>query len=309
MSRWHALRFDFTAMASPCSLLLDGQNERSLRTAAKAAIVEVQRIEQKFSRYRTSSIISHINQSAGQQAVEVDAETQGLLDFAQSLWTQSDGLFDITSGVLRQAWDFKRGTLPEKSQLQTLLPRVGWKQVERQGHKIRLPHIGMELDFGGFGKEYAADRAAVVLKSHGIDHALINLGGDLHALGARGLPELQGAAWQIDIAHPRPERENTDKSLATLALSRGGLATSGDYERFFIHQGVRYCHVLNPYTGWPVNYWQSVSVLATNTTTAGAASTIAMLKGQQAAAWLQAQNMHYLAVQHDGQVMRSHAND
>lgn len=305
MSRWCTLRFDFAAMASPCSLQMDGRDERVMRRAAQAAMAEVQRIEQKFSRYTEGSVISRINQSAGREGVEVDAETRGLLDFAHALWTQSDGLFDITSGVLRRAWDFKKATLPEPAALQTLLGLVGWQQVAWDGKQVRLAQPGMELDFGGFGKEYAADRAAAVLLQHGLHHALVNLGGDLHALGERGLPELNGAPWQIEIQHPRQEAGQPNTPLAWLPLGRGGLATSGDYERFFIHEGRRYCHVLNPRTGWPVTHWQSVSVLAANTTSAGALSTIAMLKGADAAAWLQTQGVRYLAVQHDGQVLRS----
>lgn len=140
------------------------------------------------------------------------------------------------------------------------------------------------LDFGGFGKEYAADRAAAVLLQHGIQHALVNLGGDLHALGERGLPELQGAPWSVHIQQPRPQTSGNDTTLAVLPLARGGLATSGDYERFFMVEGMRYCHVLDPRTGWPVAQWQSVTVLAANTTTAGALTTIAMLKGGDAVA-------------------------
>lgn len=304
MSRWRALRFDFSAMASPCSLLLDGQDERQMRRAAKAAMAEVRRIEHKFSRYRASSVVSRINLAAGAEAVEVDAESLGLLDFARALFAQSEGLFDITSGVLQCAWNFKNATLPKDGQLQALLPLVGLPQLECHGNQVRLTQPGMALDFGGFGKEYAADRAAAVLQNHGLEHALVNLGGDLHALGPRGLPELQGAAWEIAISHPRPDSADI-KNLAVLTLSRGGLATSGDYERFFIQDGVRYCHVLNPHTGWPVSHWQSISVLASNTTTAGAATTIAMLKGPDAIDWLQSQNLRYLAVQHDGLVLRN----
>jgi len=307
MSCWRSLRFEFTAMASPCSLEMDGQDERAMRQAAAAAIAEVQRIEQKFSRYNPDSIISRINRAAGGGAVEVDEETGGLLDFAESLWNLSDGLFDITYGVLRRAWDFKKTALPQTCVLNEALACVGWKNVVRNGMYIQLTRPGMELDFGGFGKEYASDRAALVLQNHGIAHALVNLGGDLHALGERGLTELKNAPWEIAIQHPRPEGAEPQASLARLSLARGGLATSGDYERFFFHEGQRYCHVLNPLTGWPVSHWQSVSVLATNTTTAGALCTIAMLKGAQAIDWLNAQNVRYLAVRQDGQVVRSAA--
>jgi thiamine biosynthesis lipoprotein len=305
MSRWRTLRFDFSAMASPCNLQMDGQDERLMRQAAKAAIAEVQRIEQKFSRYREASVVSRINRAAGLQAVTVDAETQGLLDFADALWRQSGGLFDATSGVLRRAWDFKKARLPEADQLQALLPLVGWQQLERKGQQVRLKQVGMELDFGGFGKEYAADRAAAVLQSYGMQHALVNLGGDLHALGDRGLPEFDAAPWQIDIQPPRLQADRQASALATLPLTRGGLATSGDYERFFILDGKRYCHVLDPRTGWPVQHWQSVSVLAANTVTAGALTTIAMLKGAQARAWLDEQDVNYLMVQHDGLTLYS----
>ena len=305
MSRWRSLRFEFSAMASPCSLQMDGQDEKGMRAAAAAAIAEVQRIEAKYSRYTEDSIISRINRAAGQDAVEVDDETAGLLGFADNLWTLSGGLFDISSGVLRRAWNFKAGKLPAVDALQQLLAKVGWQHVERRGHQVRLALSGMELDFGGFGKEYAADRAAAVLQQHGMTHALVNLGGDLHALGPRGMPDLQGQPWRIAIQHPRPpESGGNTAPLVWVGLSHGGLATSGDYERFFIHDGQRHCHVLNPHTGWPVTHWQSVSVQAANTTTAGALTTIAMLKEAAGADWLAAQGVGFVAVQHDGQLLQ-----
>jgi thiamine biosynthesis lipoprotein len=304
VSRWRSLRFEFAAMASPCSLQLDGQDEPAMRAAAAAAIAEVQRIEAKYSRYTADSIVSRINRAAGAEPVEVDAETAELLGFADSLWSQSGGLFDITSGVLRRAWNFKGGTLPSGPAVQALLATVGWQHVERQGQQVRLALPGMELDFGGFGKEYAVDRAAAVLHQHGIQHALVNLGGDLHALGERGLPQMQGTPWSVHIQHPRAEGDlGHNTTLAVLPLARGGLATSGDYERFLLVDGTRYCHILDPRTGWPVSHWQSMTVLAPNTTTAGALATIAMLKGSEAIGWLQAQRVRYLAVQHDGQVL------
>ena len=126
MKRWRTLRFDFQAMASPCSIQLDGQDEPAMRHAAAEAITEVQRIEHKYSRYREDSIVSRINQFAGGAVVDVDAETADLRGFAHSLWLMSDGLFDITSGVLRQAWDFRAARLPEPAVLQAVLARVGW---------------------------------------------------------------------------------------------------------------------------------------------------------------------------------------
>jgi FAD:protein FMN transferase len=296
MSSWRALLFEFSAMASPCSIRVETRDERAANKAAKAAIAEVKRIEMKYSRYLAASVVSKINHAAGADPVAIDSETAHLLGFADQLWRMSEGLFDATSGVLRQAWDFKTAKVPDRAQLAQALARIGWGDVQFSAVKCRLPHAGMELDFGGFGKEYAADRAAAVLQQQGVAHALVNLGGDIHAMGSHGMPTQAGHAWKVEVQHPR----KTTASLAGIQVYGGGLATSGDYERYFELDGKRYCHVLNPLTGWPVTYWQSITVLAPNTTMAGALATIAMLKGESGLAWLASQNVSYLAVQHDG---------
>ena len=287
-----SLRYDFTAMASPCEMVLEGRNEEALGRAAEAAIAEVRRFEAKFSRYLPDSVVSLINAGAGNQSIEVDAETASLLDFAAQLWSISDGAFDPTSGVLRRVWDFRKARVPSQEELDAILPLIGWQHVEREGNRVRLPRAGMELDFGGFGKEYAVDRAAAILQEHEVQHALVNLGGDIHALG-------EGEPWQIAIERPRP---NGEGPLATISLSRGGLATSGDYERYFEQDGKRYCHILDPRTGWPVAHWQSVTVVAANTTAAGAMATVAMLKvdGDE---WLRQQGAKFLAVNARGEVI------
>ena len=283
-------------MACGCELQLEGADRSTLEAAARAAIAEVQRIEHTYSRYRADSVVSRINAAAGEAGfVPVDAETASLLGFADQLYALSDGLFDITSGVLRRAWDFRAGRVPADVELQTLLPLVGWPQVERSADGVRLSRPGMELDFGGFGKEYAADRAAAALLAAGMKHGFVNLGGDLRVLG----PHADGSPWHMGIQHPRQPRA----TVATLELSQGALATSGDYERFFERNGRRYCHLLDPRSGWPVQHWQSVSITAPVCVAAGALSTMAMLKGPEAEAFLQAQGADYLAVDGQGQVV------
>jgi thiamine biosynthesis lipoprotein len=290
-----APKISFQAMACRCELQLAGAPAAALEPAARSAIAEVRRIEQAYSRYRADSIVSRINAAAGSgQWVDVDDETQQLLGFAQQLHDSSGGLFDISSGVLRRAWDFRTGRVPADVELQALLPLVGWQQVERRDHAVRLPRPGMELDFGGFGKEYAADRAAGLLLAAGVRQGYVNLGGDIRVLG----PRPDGGAWRFGIQHPR----QPGTTLAVMDLAQGALATSGDYERFFEVDGRRYCHILHPRTGWPVQHWQSVSVQAPLCVAAGAFSTIAMLLGPQAGAFLNAQQVPWLAVDASGTV-------
>ncbi len=290
-------RFAFRAMACACEVVLADMNAASAARLAQAAIDEVRRIETKYSRYLQDSIITRINAAAGSAAVACDDETWALLDYAQSLYASSGGLFDITSGVLRRVWDFSQARVPSEGQLAEALGLIGWPRVERQHQQVRLPQACMELDFGGFGKEYAADCAAAVLSRLDVLHAYVNLGGDMRVLG----PKPDGEPWLIGIQHPRLP----DQLLATVPVVRGGLATSGDYERYFEADGRRYCHVLDPRTGWPVTHWRTVSVVAPLAVVAGNCSTIAMLKQADGLAFLQSTGMVFLAVDQAGTVHRS----
>jgi thiamine biosynthesis lipoprotein len=291
----------FAAMASRCEVRLLAPDETTARRWGDAAIAEVRRIEAHFSRYRPDSVVSRINAAAGGAPVVVDDETAALLDFAATLHAQSEGRFDLTSGVLRQAWDFKARRVPDAAQLAQVVARIGWTRVEWRRPRVRLPEAGMELDFGGIGKEYAADRAAGVLQSLGAWHGFVNLGGDVRAMG----PQADGTAWRIGIQHPRgPE----DVLIGALELSTGAIATSGDYERYFETEGRRYCHIFDPRTGWPVSHWQSVSVAMAACVAAGACSTVAMLMPVGLALeFLQAQGCAYLAVDAKGEVYQRDA--
>jgi thiamine biosynthesis lipoprotein len=286
--------FEFQAMASRCEVRLYAPDEPTARSWANAAIAEVRRIETKYSRYRDDSITTAINRAAGRDAVMVDEETAGLIDFGAALHAQSEGRFDLTSGVLRRAWDFKSGRLPSQQQLDAVLPLIGWSQVQWSGAQVRLPRSGMEIDFGGIGKEYAADRAGAILLERGAVHGLVNLGGDVRVIG----PTADGSPWRVAVQDPRGSPGQT---LARLDVASGALATSGDYERYMLVDGRRYCHVMDPRSGWPVNSWQSVSVVAPLAIAAGACATIAMLQPvQPALAFLQSQGVRYLAIDADG---------
>jgi FAD:protein FMN transferase len=286
--------FEFSAMASRCEVRLYAPDAAIARAWADEAIAEVRRIESKYSRYREDSVTTAINRAAGGNAIAVDAETAGLIDFGAALHAQSGGRFDLTSGVLRRVWDFKSQRVPAQQQIDAVLPLIGWSQVQWHDGQLRLPQPGMEIDFGGIGKEYAADRAGALLLDRGVAHGLVNLGGDVRVLG----PAPEGAPWRIAVQDPRGRAGAT---LARLDVASGAMATSGDYERYFIVDGCRYCHVMDPRIGWPVAHWQSVSVVAPLAVVAGACATIAMLHAvEPALAFLQSQGVRYLAIDAEG---------
>lgn len=280
----------FRAMGGPGRLRFECADDALAGRAIAAAEAEVLRLEQKYSRYLPDSLTSQINRQAGAATgVPIDPETASLLDFARTLWQLSGGLFDLTAGILRRAWDFKRAQLPQQAQIDKLLPLIGWNRVEWDSNSIRLPEQGMEIDFGGCVKEYAADSAAASLAAHGISRGLVDLAGDMAVVGA-GSKE---RPWPVGIAHPR----HRARAIAAVSLARGGLASSGDYERCLNIDGQRYGHILNPVTGWPVQGLVAVSIIADQCLVAGGSATIAMLKPEaQALAWLEELGLPWLAV-------------
>lgn len=284
-------RGTFEAMASPCEVLVDGGDESLALELLAAAAAEARRVERKFSRYRADSVVAELHAARG-RAVRVDDETAGLLDFAAACHALSGGLFDITSGVLGRAWRFDGGhALPAPGLVASLLEHVGWPRVRWQRPWLTLPP-GMEIDFGGLGKEYAVDRALALVQARTALPVLVNFGGDLATNGPRG----EGEPWQVGIERPdasagaegqAPARGEASRVAAILQLGAGALATSGDARRFIQTGGMRYGHILDPRTGWPVAAApRSVTVAAPSCTEAGLLATMAMLQGAGAEAWL-----------------------
>ena len=277
----------FAAMASPCELLVDGADEATARHLAHIAQAEALRVEARYSRYRSDSLVA-CWQAARGQPVELDDEAARLMDTAAQCHALSGGLFDITSGVLRAAWRFDGSQqAPEPAQVTALLPRVGFDKLQWRRPWLTVP-VGMEVDLGGLAKEYAVDRALALLCAESPCPVLVNFGGDLAVSG----PRAAGEPWQVGLASlARPGGAD-----AVLALRAGALATSGDAHRHFTHAGRRYGHILDPRTGWPVQGApRAVTVAAPTCTEAGLLATLALLQGPQARAWLQAQDVvHWL---------------
>ncbi len=276
--------YGFAAMASPCQLRTETADGDLAERLGRMAEAEATRIEAKFSRYRGDSVLSRIN-AAGGAPVAVDDETAALLDYAAHCHALSDGRFDITSGVLRRVWRFDGSDrVPTKNQVRAILPLVGWDKLAWRRPDIVLP-AGMEIDFGGLGKEYAVDRALlkVAAAAPGVP-ALVNFGGDLRVTG----PRADGTRWRVAIESV----EAPGTSEALLELADGALATSGDARRCLLKDGRRYSHILDPRTGWPVkDPPRSVTVAAPTCMEAGLLSTLAMLQGKGAEAFLKREKL------------------
>lgn len=271
-------------MASPCEVHVADADEATARRVLELVAAETRRIEAKYSRYRDGNVVHAINTAQG-RAIAVDDETARLLDYAAELFALSDGKFDITSGVLRRVWNFDGSDrIPQPEAVAALLPIVGWRKVRWHSPELVL-RPGMQIDFGGIGKEYAVDRAAALVRPL-LERCLLNFGGDLLALGL----SMGDRPWRVGIE----AFADTAHAAKQIDLSRGALATSGDARRFLLRRGKRYSHILDPTTGWPVrNAPRSVTVAAPTCTQAGMLATFALLRGGDAEAFLDAQGVEY----------------
>lgn len=230
------------------------------QSAVKEAFSEFKRIDQISNRYNPESEISRINQSAGKDKMTVSAELIDII--AQSIISsrESSGSFDITIGALTELWGVghKDEYVPSDEEIKIAQSLVGYEmlQVNPAVRSIFLPRAGMLLDVGGIAKHYAMDKAISALKARGVQSALLNAGGDISVIGTR--PD--GQPWRIGVQHPR----KNDSLIAKATLSNWNtVETSGDYQRYFIKNGVRYSHILDPKTGKQPTEIASISIFST----------------------------------------------
>jgi len=288
----------FKAMGCPCEIRLLHQDEQLLKTGLAECLAEVRRFEQKYSRYLDESVVSEINRSSGRGPIPVDEETLGLLNYAGVCYEQSDGLFDITSGVFREIWHQDITRLPTDAELGRCLERVGWDKIDLGNDSIELKVPGAQIDLGGLVKEYAVDALMELLKHRGVEQGLINLGGDIGIVG----PQADGSAWPIGVVNPF----KNDQPIAMTRILNGTISTSGSYERFFEVDGQRFSHLIDPKTGWPVEGLRSVSVVAPLAIVSGSMSSIALLHPEHdALALLVESGAGYVAVCQDGVIKGS----
>lgn len=287
-------RLSFQCMASPCEILIDAKD---LTTDAcieisRLAVSEAWRIEHKYSRYQIGNTWHDLHNHPNTPQV-IDSETQALMQFSYQAWQLSDERFDITSGLLRNAWSLKQAALPSQAKIDSLLAHIGFNKLTWHPDDpafLTIP-AGMELDFGGIGKEYAVDRVLLLieesLKKLGIPYRiLVNFGGDLACRQNLANP----IPWQIGIESLTQENH----SDVSIQLSQGAVATSGDTKRFIVVQGKRYGHILNPKTGWPIHSpYRSISVAADSCVQAGMLATFTLLQGTEAKQFIEQTGLHY----------------
>ncbi len=269
------VRREQVLMGTTVSISIAGVRAARANEAADLAFREIRRIEGLMSTYLPDSEVSRINRSAGQEWTRVDPEVLSVIREALHISRISGGAFDISYKPLGSVWRFEPGSRPpDPPTVSGLLPLVDYRKIliDRKG-RVLLKRKGMAIGLGGIAKGYAVDRAAALLRRQGIRNAIINAGGDLLVFGRRSPKNV----WTIGIQDPR----DPTGVLGELHLTKGAVATSGDYERFYIYRGVRYHHILNPRTGFPARGVRSVTITAPSAMQADALATAVFVLGTQ----------------------------
>ncbi|MEO8836857.1 MAG: FAD:protein FMN transferase [Caldimonas sp.] len=248
-------------------------DERAAGEAAITAVMdEMHRIDRAMSPHKADSELSRINRDAGTEAVRVTAEMARLLRRANEFAELSDGAFDITYAAVGQLYDYRAGIRPSETALAAARAAVGWRHLvlDAQAGTVRFARPGMRIDLGGFAKGHAVDNATAILRRRGIANAMVSAGGDSRVIGDR-----RGRPWTIGVRDPR----RAGQVVAMLPLEDVSISTSGDYERYFDVEGVRYHHLIDPATGLSPSRIQSVTILADDGLTSEAVSKIVFVMG------------------------------
>ena len=240
-------------------------------SAIDAVMAEMHRIDRLLSPYKHESELSLINREAGRRAVPVSAETFALLTQAARFSALSGGAFDISFASVGHLFDYRAAVRPSAEQIELARQSIGWQNVVLDEHArtVRFVMPGMRIDLGGFAKGHAVDNSVAILERHGIAHANVSAGGDSRVIGSR-----RGRPWTIAIRDPRGSG-----IVAVLPLEDVSISTSGDYERYFEQDGVRFHHLIDPRTGESPRDVRSVTILAPGGLTSEAMSKTVFVLG------------------------------
>jgi len=260
-------RFEFTAVV---------KDQAFGEQAIDQAIAEIERIEQLLSTFRHDSQANQINRYAGITPVKVDMEVLELIERSKRISSITDGAFDISYGSIdKSLWNFdvNMNSLPDAALALKSVALIDFNNViiDRENQTVMLKNKGMRIGFGGIGKGYAADKAKQLLQKLGIESGIVNAAGDLVTWGQQS----DGLPWTIGIADP----DQTNRPFSSLNISNMAIATSGNYEKFIVIDGVRYSHTIDPKTGLPVTGIKSVSIICPSAELADALATPVMVMG------------------------------
>lgn len=289
-------------MGTLVDITVTAPDEERAQAAITQAFDEMSRIEQLMSTYLPDSEISRINRAAGKEAVPVSPEVEEVIREGLFWSAQSDGAFDLSVEPLVQLWnlDGEKEVIPAAATLEKTAALVNYKDIELKDHTVRLSRAGMAINVGGLAKGYAVDRAVSLLRSR-VSGGIVNAGGDLYAFGQKS----KTASWHIGLQHPRKPQE----LLAAFALKNQAVATSGDYQRYFIKDGIRYHHIFDPKTGRPARQMISATIIAHEVMEADALATAVFVMGpSQGIAWVDSlENVEAMLVLEDQSVIYSKA--
>jgi len=268
------------AMGTVVQITFWTDDEAGAARGAKAVLDEFDRLDRMMTTWLPDSEISRINAGAGVSAVKVSDETLAVIERALDVSRRSKGIFDITVGAFKGLWKFDQdmdGTLPDPAEVQRRLALVGWRDVlvDHKRHTVKLRRKGMAITLGGIAKGYAVDRAVHILHQLGFTDFILQAGGDMYVAGKKG-----DKPWIVGIRDPRGP---ADQSFALAPIEDHAFSTSGDYERGFVKDGVRYHHILDPRTGQPAHATRSVTILARDAFTADAWSKVLFILGWEKA--------------------------
>jgi len=280
-------------MGCDFELIVVHENEVRAQSALEAGVKEIQRIEELLSEFKSTSQTSMINLDAGKKPVQVNEETYRLIQRCKEISRLTQGAFDITVGPLKKLYPFRHEnfSLPSKQNISDALKKIGHRYLRlHDDNRVSFDREGMQISFAAIGKGYAADCVSKLWKKGGIDSGVINASGDLTLWGRRA----DGSNWKVGIAHP----DNKNEIALWLPVEEGSVATSGDYEQFFMHDGIRYSHNINPITGLPLTGIKSVTVGSPSAELCDALCTGVYVMGKKAGLYLinQLPNTHCLII-------------
>jgi len=289
-------------MGSAFELVIFDEDPSAAEQHLQSGIDEIERIERLLSEFDPQSVTSQVNRNAGKKGVHVPDEVYRLILRCLNISKLTQGAFDITTGPLKNLYDFKKKEMgfPTGKTLMKILERIGSDLVHTgKDQTVYLTRNGMSVSFASIGKGYAADCVKKIWESTGVRSGVINASGDLCVVGSK--PD--GSDWKVGI----PDPENPDKTLLNINVSEGAVATSGDYENFFIHGGKRYSHTLNPSTGLPVSGIKSVTIKGPGAELCDALATAVTVMGIEAGFHLlnQLPGVHGLIIDDHNQIHSS----